>query len=144
VPSCCTEPKKLRAADFSWEAPPSPFKTSISSSAIYCSLTASQASLRSPKRVKRLLLIRERMPPPKLPLTAVSEPDPIYPYLPFLFWVFSLAMTVPSTSAGRPKHLSCIFPRIFEFVDSDSFVRKRTQARHTCKGSIQDHRTTDR
>jgi hypothetical protein len=28
---------------------------------------------------------RERMPPPKPPLTAVSEPDPIYPYLPFLF-----------------------------------------------------------
>jgi hypothetical protein len=26
------------------------------------------------------------MPPPKPPLTAVSEPDPIYPYLPFLFW----------------------------------------------------------
>jgi hypothetical protein len=28
------EPKKLRAADFSWEAPPSPVKTSISSTAI--------------------------------------------------------------------------------------------------------------
>jgi hypothetical protein len=28
---------------------------------------------------------RERMPPPKPPLAAVSEPDPIYPYLPFLF-----------------------------------------------------------
>lgn len=28
---------------------------------------------------------RERMPPPKLPLTTISEPDPIYPYLPFLF-----------------------------------------------------------
>jgi len=26
--------KKMRAADFSWEAPPSPVKTSISSSAI--------------------------------------------------------------------------------------------------------------
>src|ERR1700752_1723883 len=26
------------------------------------------------------------MPPPKPPLTAVSKPDPIYPYLPFLFW----------------------------------------------------------
>ena len=25
------------------------------------------------------------MPPPKPPLTAVSKPDPIYPYLPFLF-----------------------------------------------------------
>ena len=27
----------------------------------------------------------ERMPPPKPPLTAVVEPDPIYPHLPFLF-----------------------------------------------------------
>lgn len=144
MPSCCTEPKKLRAADFSWEAPPSPVKTSISSSAIYCSSTASQTSLRSPKRVKRLLLIRERMPPPKPPLTAVSEPDPIYPYLPFLFWVCLLAMTVPSEAAGRPKHHSCIFARIFEFVDGDSFVRNRTQLRDTCKGSVQSHRTTDR
>jgi hypothetical protein len=29
-----TKPKKLRAADFSWEAPPSPVKTTISSTAI--------------------------------------------------------------------------------------------------------------
>ena len=61
----------MRAADFSWEAPPSPVKTTISSSAIYALSTASQAPLRSPKRVKRLLVFRERMPPPKPPLTAV-------------------------------------------------------------------------
>ena len=75
----------MRAADFSWEAPPSPFKTSISSTAIIALRLRQQTSLCSPKRVKRLLLKRERMPPPKPPLTAVSEPDPIYPYLPFLF-----------------------------------------------------------
>jgi len=48
--------KKLRAADLSWEAPPSPVKTTISSPAIIAHRTASQAPLRSPKRVKRLLL----------------------------------------------------------------------------------------
>ena len=41
------------------------------------------------------------MPPPKPPLTAVSEPDPIYPYLPFLFCFSSLAMTVPILLAGH-------------------------------------------
>ena len=35
------------------------------------------------------------MPPPKPPLTAVSELDPIYPYLPFLVLTSYLAMTVP-------------------------------------------------
>jgi len=46
----------MRAADLSWEAPPSPVKTTISSPAIIAHRTASQAPLRSPKRVKRLLL----------------------------------------------------------------------------------------
>ena len=86
----------MRGADFSWEAPPSPVKTTNQQHRYDCSSTASQAPLRSPKRVKHLLLIRERMPPPKPPLTAVSEPDPIYPYLPFLFWCGYLATTVPS------------------------------------------------
>jgi len=53
-------------------------------------------------------------------------------------------MTVPSQAADHPKHHSCIFPRIFEFVDGDSFVRNRTQVRDTCKASVQLHRTTDR
>jgi hypothetical protein len=38
-----------------------------------------------PKEPPPAFFKRERMPPPKLPLTAISEPDPIYPYLPFLF-----------------------------------------------------------
>src|SRR6185503_15040804 len=44
-------PKKLRAADFSWEAPPSPVRTTNQQHRYYCSSTASQTSLRSPKRV---------------------------------------------------------------------------------------------
>src|SRR6185436_8410724 len=46
-----TGPKKLRAADFSWEAPPSPVRTTNQQHRYYCSSTASQTSLRSPKRV---------------------------------------------------------------------------------------------
>jgi len=32
-----------------------------------------------PRKSHRLLFNRERMPPPKLPLTTIFEPDPIYP-----------------------------------------------------------------
>ena len=77
----------MRAADFSWEAPPSPVKTTISSSAIYCSFDCVTSATPFPQKSQTLASkICERMPPPKPPLTAVSEPDPIYPYLPFLFW----------------------------------------------------------
>ena len=41
----------MRAADFSWEAPPSPVRTTNQQHRYYCSSTASQTSLRSPKRV---------------------------------------------------------------------------------------------
>jgi len=63
---------KTSPADFSWEAPPSPVKTSISSTAIVALLTALQASLCSPKKSRHLFFTScERMPPPKPPLTAV-------------------------------------------------------------------------
>ncbi len=42
---------------------------------------------------------RERMPPPKLPVTTVAGHDPIYPYLPFRS-VWSLAMSVPVAFPG--------------------------------------------
>jgi len=43
------------------------------------------------------------MPPPKPPLTAVSELDPIYPYLPFLVLFIYLAMTVPFVLSERVR-----------------------------------------
>ena len=55
----------MRAADLSWEAPPSPVKTTISSSAIIALPTASQAPLRSPKRVKTLACISREDASPK-------------------------------------------------------------------------------
>ena len=78
----------MRAADFSWEAPPSLFKTSISSSAIVAHQLRYKRGSVPPKRVNVCFKSCERMPPPKPPLTAISEPDPIYPYLPFLFCPF--------------------------------------------------------
>lgn len=54
------------------------------------------------------------MPPPKLPLTTVSEPDPIYPYLPFLFY--------PAFGNGCATALSSIVstdrPRLFRQMDA--------------------------
>jgi hypothetical protein len=52
------------------------------------------------------------MPPPKPPLTAVSEPDPIYPYLPFLVLISYLAMTVPFPLPQWEKICSWNFLRI--------------------------------
>jgi len=39
-----------------------------------------------PKERRQLFFKGERTPPPKLPFTAILEPDPIYPLIPFLFW----------------------------------------------------------
>ena len=37
-----------------------------------------------PKELQPAFSNRERMPPPRLPLTTISEPDPIYPYFTLL------------------------------------------------------------
>src|ERR1044072_9359394 len=87
IKSCLitTGPKQLRDADLSWEAPPSPVRTSISSSAIIALRLRHKRHSVPPKESNACFNICERMPPPKPPLTAILEPDPIYPYLPFLF-----------------------------------------------------------
>ena len=69
------------------------------------------------------------MPPPKPPLTAISEPDPIYPYLPFLFWFALLAMTVPTGRLGAGDFENNAFPRISLFSDVEEIVRNRTKMR---------------
>jgi len=75
----------------------------------YCSSTASQAPLRSPKRVKRLLMICERMPPPKPPLTAVFRAWPDLPLSTLLVLSSSLAMTVPTAPLDHTEPNSFVF-----------------------------------
>jgi len=97
----------MRAADFSWEAPPSPFKTSISSTAIIAlQLRNKRHSI--PPKSQRLLLIHLRgCLPQSLHSPQFSEPDPIYPYLPFLFccsvwqWVCQFTLTTDSDGSSR-------------------------------------------
>ena len=102
IKSCLlrTGPKKLRAADFSWEAPPSPVRTSISSSAIIAHRLRHKRHSVPPKESNACFNFVRGCLPQSLHSPQFSEPDPIYPYLPFLFWFFSLAMTVPSVAFG--------------------------------------------
>ena len=75
----------MRAADFSWEAPPSPVKTTISSPLLllfYC--VTSVAPFPQKSLTLALITVRGCLPQ-SLHSPQFSEPDPIYPYLPFLF-----------------------------------------------------------
>src|SRR5437867_453504 len=76
----------MRAADFSWEAPPSPFKPSISRPAIIALQLRDKRHSVPPKESCACFLIHVRgCLPQSLHSPQFSEPDPIYPYLPFLF-----------------------------------------------------------
>src|SRR5687768_3663155 len=75
----------MRAADFFWEAPPSPFRTIISSSAIVAHQLRHKRGSVPPKRVTVCLCLVRGCLPQSLHSPQFSEPDPIYPYLPFLF-----------------------------------------------------------
>jgi hypothetical protein len=75
----------MRAADFSWEAPPSPVKTSISSSAIIALLLRHKRCSVPPKEPTACFKSVRGCLPQSLHSPQFSEPDPIYPYLPFLF-----------------------------------------------------------
>jgi len=76
----------MRAAGLSWRAPPSPIKTSTSSTAIIAlQLRASYHSV-PPKESKPAYKNVRGCLPQSFHSPQFSEPDPIYPYLPFLFF----------------------------------------------------------
>jgi hypothetical protein len=76
----------MRAADFSWEAPPSPVKTTISSSAMIALQLRHKRHSVPPKESNACFVNSVRgCLPQSLHSPQFSEPDPIYPYLPFLF-----------------------------------------------------------
>ena len=71
--------KKFAGYWSSCRAPPSPFRTPTSSPATVALRLLQLATTPFPRKSRRLLFQSERTPPPKPSLTAVSEPDPIYP-----------------------------------------------------------------
>src|ERR1044072_8634697 len=75
----------MRAADYSWEAPPSPVKTTISSSAIIAHRLRHKRHSVPPKESNACFNFVRGCLPQSLHSPQFSEPDPIYPYLPFLF-----------------------------------------------------------
>src|SRR5215470_3753957 len=75
----------MRAADFSWEAPPSPVKTTISSSAMLLIKLRYKRGSVPPKESNICFNLVRGCLPQSLHSPQSSEPDPIYPYLPFLF-----------------------------------------------------------
>jgi hypothetical protein len=73
------ENQKMRAANLPERLPqalPGRRPAALQLSLLDCA--ASNNSV-PPKESQPAFSNRERMPPPKLPLTAISEPDPIYP-----------------------------------------------------------------
>lgn len=93
----------MRAADFSWEAPPSPVKTTISSSAIVAHLLRHKRGSVPPKESTFALNLVRGCLPQSLHSPQFSEPDPIYPYLPFLFW--SSLWQRPCHHTPLPHHI---------------------------------------
>ena len=90
----------MRAADLPGRLPQAP--SGRRSAALQLLLADCNARSNSvpPKESALALKTRERMPPPKLPLTTVAEHDPIYPYQTLLVLRSLLAMTVPATLAN--------------------------------------------
>jgi hypothetical protein len=103
--------KKLRAADFSWEAPPSPVKTSISSSAIIALRLRHKRHSVPPKESNACLLIVRGCLPQSLhspQFQSLTRFTLIYPSCSG----FPLATTMPAEHSLAPKSRIDVFVRI--------------------------------
>jgi len=119
----------MRAADLSWEAPPSPFRTTISSTAINCSSITCARSLCSPERANTRFLNRERTPPPKPPLTAILSLTRFTLYtllVRILPWQRACQLSKPETAKSSVHFLKDF--REFETVDIRTMPSARTSS----------------
>src|SRR3982751_4402213 len=81
-----TEPKKCGLLIFPGRLPQAPSRRQSAAPLLLLFDCVTSATPFPQKSQTPAFNTCERMPPPKPPLTAVvKEPDPIYPYLPFLF-----------------------------------------------------------
>src|SRR6266550_789523 len=83
----------MRAADLPGRLPQAPSGRKSAASQ-WMLINCAPALTPFPRKSHRLLFNREKMPPPKLPLTTIFEPDPIYPIYPSCFGCL-LATSVP-------------------------------------------------
>src|SRR5687767_6921552 len=97
----------MRAADFSWRAPPSPVKTSISSSAIVALQLRHKRGSVPPKEPTFAFNLVRGCLPQSLHSPQLSEPDPIYPYLPFLF-CFTLSQRACHRNHALPQSVGIV------------------------------------
>ena len=134
----------MRAADFSWRAPPSPVKTSISSSAIVALQLRHKRGSVPPKEPTFAFNLVRGCLPQSLHSPQLSEPDPIYPYLPFLF-CFTL-----SQRACHPNHALLAIGRNCRFTRNSVAIQQTricTQPRRkdrelylfSTAGTVQSH-----
>jgi len=102
----------------SWEAPPSPFRTSISSTAMIA-LDYVQPLTPFPRKSHRLFFKSWEDASPKASTHRNLKPDPIYPYIYPSCSDSSLATTVPLLEVDRSNWVPRKFPRKFaeEIVD---------------------------
>jgi hypothetical protein len=105
--------KKVAGCWSSCQAPPSPFRTPTSSPALMpFDRFKHFATTPFPRKSHRLLYQSERTPPPKPSLTAVSEPDPIYPYCTLLILSrITRATTVPLIESSASLFLRKYYAR---------------------------------
>ena len=87
----------MRAADLPGRLPQAPSGRRSAALQLLLADCIARSNSVPPKESALALRTRERMPPPKPPLTTIAEHDPIYPYQTLLVLASLLAMTVPAT-----------------------------------------------
>ena len=95
----------MRAADLPGRLPQAPSGRRSAALQLLLADCIARSHSVPPKESALALRTRERMPPPKLPLTTIVEHDPIYPYQTLLVLASLLAMTVPATVEAFYKAL---------------------------------------
>src|SRR4030095_10782387 len=115
----------MRAADLSWEPPPSPFKTSISSTAIIALQLRRKRHSVPPKELNVCLNHVRGCLPQSLHSPQFSEPDPIYPYLPFLFCL-------------------CTWQRLCQYIASELYFSSRYFLEKKVRLYVNEHTSTPR
>ena len=96
----------MRAADLPGRLPQAPSGRKSAASQ-WMLIDCAPALTPFPRKSHRLLFNRERTPPPKLPLTTIFEPDPIYPIYPSCLG--SLLATIVPVTARDIRAALCPF-----------------------------------
>ena len=136
--------KQMRAADFLGRLPQAPSRRQSAAPLLLLFRLRHKRHSVPPKESNACLYFVRGCLPQSLHSPQLSEPDPIYPYLPFLFCSSLWQRACHQGRLDHTFHSLAVFTGSFASNGRDSFVRKRTQARHICTRSIQHHCINDR